>query len=80
MWINSAVLASRSGKPCRCALSQNLNSSLAQRIAMISVYDWDFASGSAAVVLIFCDDSYSQEGAAESIYFVVVSSGHGASV
>jgi hypothetical protein len=53
---------------------------LAQRIAMISGCDWDFASGSAGVVFIFCDDSFSHEGAAGSIYCVVVSAGQGASV
>ena len=57
--MNFAVLASRSGKECRCALSHHLNSSLAQRIAMISGCDWDFASGSARVVFIVCDDSFS---------------------
>jgi hypothetical protein len=83
MWINFAVLASRSGRPCRCALSQNLNSSLAQRLAMISGCDGNFASGSTAVVavvFIFCDGSFSHEGAAGSMYCVVVSAGHGASV
>jgi hypothetical protein len=47
---------------------------------MISGCDWDFASGSAGVVFIFCDDSLSHEGAAGSIYCVVVSAGQGSSV
>jgi hypothetical protein len=42
--------------------------------------DWDFASGNAGVVFISCDDSFSHEGAAGSIYCVVVSAGQGASV
>jgi hypothetical protein len=47
---------------------------------MISGSDWDFASGNAGVVLISCDDSFSHEGVAGSIYRVVVSAGQGVSV
>ena len=52
---------------------------------MTSGSDWDFASGSVEVVFvevvfIVCDDSFSPEGAAGSIYCIVVSAGQGASV
>jgi hypothetical protein len=47
---------------------------------MISGCDWDFASGSAGVVFVFCDDSLSHEGAPGSIYCIVVSAGQGSSV
>jgi hypothetical protein len=77
--MNFAVLASRSGKECRCALSHTLNSSLAQRVAMISGCDWGFASRNAGAVFIVCDDSFSHRDAG-SIYCVVVSAGQGASV
>jgi hypothetical protein len=75
--MNFAVLASRSGNECRCALSQNLNSSFAQSVAMISGCDWDRASGNAGAAFIVCDDSLSRGGAAGSMYCVVVLCGTG---
>jgi hypothetical protein len=77
--MNFAVLASRSGKECRCALSHTLNSSLAQRVARISGCDWDFASRNAGTIFIVCDGSFSHRDAG-SICCVVVSAGQGASV
>ncbi len=47
---------------------------------MISGCDWVFASLSAGIVVIVCDDSFSHEGTAGSIYCVVVSAGQGVSV
>src|SRR6202044_3694226 len=78
--MNFAVLASRSGKECRCALSHTLNSSLAQSLLMISGFDWDVASRQPGAAFTVCLVSLSHWGAAGSIYGVVVSRRQGASV